>query len=149
MTPEQIRAALEVRQELDVLRDQEPLPAQGEKLPEKAEKVADAVEAAKKNRDPLSVDAQLSAALFQGEPGEPYFRVTRGFEPWKGIRGLPGWAQAALLVLVVIAFANAAVVAPNGETSALRSSMALVHLLFALGVAHLVSVTDEWRNNAP
>ena len=64
MTPEQIRAALEVRQELDVLRDEDPLPAQGEKLPEKAEKVADAVEAAKKNRDPLSVDAQLSAALF-------------------------------------------------------------------------------------
>jgi carboxyl-terminal processing protease len=64
MTPEQIRAAIEVRQELDVLRDEDPLPAQGEKLPEKAEKVADAVEAAKKNRDPLSVDAQLSAALF-------------------------------------------------------------------------------------
>jgi carboxyl-terminal processing protease len=64
MTPEQIRAAIEVRQELDVLRDQEPIPAQGANLEEKAEKVADAVEAAKKNRDPLSVDAQLSAALF-------------------------------------------------------------------------------------
>src|SRR2546421_2248246 len=63
MTPDQMRAALGARQEFDILRDATPAPAKGEALPEKAQKVEDAVAVTKKNKDPLSVDAQLSAAL--------------------------------------------------------------------------------------
>jgi carboxyl-terminal processing protease len=53
MTPEQMRAALDARLDSDILRDAEP----GEVI----EKVAAAT--AKKAKDPLSVDPQLSAAL--------------------------------------------------------------------------------------
>ena len=74
--------------------------------------------------------------------------LRRGFEPFRTIRTVPAWAQAALVVLILIAFANAAFVAPDGLTSAVRSSMALMHLLFALGVAHLASVSEKWRGNA-
>jgi len=66
MTPDQMRAAMGARQEFDILRDADPAtvaPAKGEALPAKAEKVEDAVAVTKKNKDPLSVDAQLSAAL--------------------------------------------------------------------------------------
>ena len=63
MTPDQMRAALGARQEFDILRDVAPAPAKGEALQEKAEKVEEAVAVTKKNKDPLSVDAQLSAAL--------------------------------------------------------------------------------------
>ncbi|HEV8378995.1 MAG TPA: S41 family peptidase [Tepidisphaeraceae bacterium] len=63
MTPDQMRAALGARQEFDILRDAAPAPAKGEALPEKTEKVEEAVAVTKKNKDPLSVDAQLSAAL--------------------------------------------------------------------------------------
>jgi O-antigen ligase len=72
-----------------------------------------------------------------------------GFEPFRVLRKAPLWARVALVVLILIAFANALVVAVDPLTSALRSSMALVHLLFALGVSHMVSVSDEWRGNAP
>ena len=75
--------------------------------------------------------------------------LRRGFEPWKTVRGWPSWMQAALLVIILIAFADAAFVAPGGLSSALRSCMALVHLLFALGVAHLCSVSEQWRGKAP
>jgi len=64
MTPEQMRAAIDARQELDVLRDK---PAEGktEQLRDEASKVEDAVKSApvKKTRDPLGSDPQLSAAL--------------------------------------------------------------------------------------
>ena len=68
MTPEQMRAAIDARQELDVLRDiVDPRPAQGAQLDDKAQKVenavADADAQAKKVKDPLEVDPQLSAAL--------------------------------------------------------------------------------------
>ena len=63
MTPEQMRAAIDARQELDVLRDAESAPAKGaqEKLAEKAKDVKDAV--AKATKDPMQSDPQLSAAL--------------------------------------------------------------------------------------
>jgi carboxyl-terminal processing protease len=61
MTPDQMRAAMGARQEFDILRDA--APAKGEALPEKTEKVEEAVAVTKKNKDPLTVDAQLSAAL--------------------------------------------------------------------------------------
>jgi len=63
MTPDQMRAALGARQEFDILRDATPAPAKGEALPQKSEKVEEAVASTKKNKDQLSVDAQLSAAL--------------------------------------------------------------------------------------
>jgi carboxyl-terminal processing protease len=63
MTPDQMRAAMGARQEFDILRDAVVAPAAGEALPEKVEKVEAAVAITKKNKDPLSVDAQLSAAL--------------------------------------------------------------------------------------
>ncbi|HYO11302.1 MAG TPA: S41 family peptidase [Tepidisphaeraceae bacterium] len=64
MTPEQMRAAIDARQELDVLRDAEnAAPAKGEqeKLKDRAKDVKDAV--AKATKDPMSSDPQLSAAL--------------------------------------------------------------------------------------
>jgi carboxyl-terminal processing protease len=79
MTPEQMRAAIDARQELDVLRDIQAPPAEGEQRkledvapkveevvkeagdPEKDRKAKEAVAAAKK--DPLGSDPQLSAAL--------------------------------------------------------------------------------------
>jgi carboxyl-terminal processing protease len=64
MTPEQMRAAIDSRQDLDVLRDIDvPAPAAGEqeKLKVKAEGVKDAV--AKATKDPMASDPQLSAAL--------------------------------------------------------------------------------------
>ena len=65
MTPEQMRAAIESRQELDVLRDvtDNPAPAKGEDQTLK-NKAGDAKEAvAKATKDPMSSDPQLSAAL--------------------------------------------------------------------------------------
>jgi carboxyl-terminal processing protease len=71
MTPEQMRAAIDARQELDILRDA-PTPAEG-KLPnlkEESQQVKDAVKdatgkdgAPPKKKDLLSSDPQLSAAL--------------------------------------------------------------------------------------
>jgi carboxyl-terminal processing protease len=63
MTPEQMRAAIEARQESDILRDAEPAPAEGADIKEKIEKIEGAVAKAKEKKDPLAVDAQLSAAL--------------------------------------------------------------------------------------
>ncbi len=63
MTPEQMRAAIDARQELDVLRDK---PAEGktEQLRDEAPKVEQAVqEIIAKKKDPLGSDPQLSAAL--------------------------------------------------------------------------------------
>src|SRR5688500_4708658 len=71
MTPEQMRAAIDARQELDILRDANAAPAEGaqEKIVDKAaevreevKEVANADEAAAK-QDPMSTDPQLSAAL--------------------------------------------------------------------------------------
>lgn len=74
--------------------------------------------------------------------------VQRGFEPLKTIRSAPAWVLVALLVLTLIAFANAAFVAPDGLTSAVHSYMALMHILFALGIAHLVAVDAKWGGTA-
>jgi carboxyl-terminal processing protease len=72
MTPEQMRAAIDARQELDVLRDINAAPAEGEqrKLQDVAPEVEKAVEAEKDGKKPttrkkdlLSTDPQLSAAL--------------------------------------------------------------------------------------
>jgi hypothetical protein len=71
MTPDQMRAAINARQELDVLRDADATPAESvrEKVKENAPAVQQAVkearkaEADKKNKDPLACDPQLSAAL--------------------------------------------------------------------------------------
>jgi len=64
MTPEQMKAAIEARQELDVLRDANAAPAEGEqeKLNDEAPVVKETVAAASK-KDPLASDPQLSAAL--------------------------------------------------------------------------------------
>ncbi len=67
MTPEQMRAAQDARQELDILRDANAAPAEGED--QKLKDVAPAVTNAMKNapttqkKDLLSTDPQLSAAL--------------------------------------------------------------------------------------
>jgi carboxyl-terminal processing protease len=63
MTPEQMRAAIDARQDLDVLRDVDNTPAKGaaEKLADKSKVVKEAVE--KATKDPMSSDPQLSAAL--------------------------------------------------------------------------------------
>jgi carboxyl-terminal processing protease len=71
MTPDQMRAAINARQELDVLRDADATPAQSplDKAKDAAPDVKVAVEKArdaeadKKNKDPLACDPQLSAAL--------------------------------------------------------------------------------------
>src|SRR5205814_10251600 len=71
MTPEQMRAAIDARDNMDVLRD-DPAPAQGqqEKLKDAADKAEDGKNAADANKDKgakkkdlLSSDPQLSAAL--------------------------------------------------------------------------------------
>ena len=63
MTPEQMRAAIDARQELDVLRDATAPPAEG-KLEQLKDESADVKEAvAKATRDPMDSDPQLSAAL--------------------------------------------------------------------------------------
>jgi carboxyl-terminal processing protease len=64
MTPEQMKAAIEARQELDVLREAHSAPAEGEqkKLNDVAPAVKETVAAVEK-KDPLSSDPQLSAAL--------------------------------------------------------------------------------------
>lgn len=63
MTPEQMRAAIDARQELDVLRDAKAPPAEG-KLEQLKDESADVKEAvAKASRDPMDSDPQLSAAL--------------------------------------------------------------------------------------
>jgi len=65
MTPEQMRAAIDARQDLDVLRDADVpnAPAEGkqEQLKEEGADVKEAV--AKATRDPMASDPQLSAAL--------------------------------------------------------------------------------------
>lgn len=64
MTPEQMRAAIDARQELDVLRNA-PEPAQDEHntLRDEAGQVEAAVAEVKERKDPLASDPQLSAAL--------------------------------------------------------------------------------------
>jgi carboxyl-terminal processing protease len=64
MTPEQMRAAIDARQDLDVLRDADsaaPAKDKTETLKEQAKDVKEAV--AKATKDPMSSDPQLSAAL--------------------------------------------------------------------------------------
>ena len=68
MTPEQMRAAIDARKDLDILRDINAVPDEGEqeKLNDVAPAVQKAVEAEKKpagKKDLLSSDPQLSAAL--------------------------------------------------------------------------------------
>ena len=72
MTPEQMRAAIDARQDLDILRDAQAAPAEGEqkKLNDKAPEIQAATEAAKDKadapkvkKDLLSADPQLSAAV--------------------------------------------------------------------------------------
>jgi carboxyl-terminal processing protease len=71
MTPEQMRAAIDARQELDVLRDAQAAPAEGEqeKLNDVAPQVRDTVQGVKNDKekkpkkDLLSSDPQLSAAV--------------------------------------------------------------------------------------
>jgi carboxyl-terminal processing protease len=80
MTPEQMRAAIDARQELDILRDAKGAPAEGkmEKLQDVASKVEQKVQNATgdnartadgktstkpASKDPLSTDPQLSAAV--------------------------------------------------------------------------------------
>ncbi len=68
MTPEQMKAAIEARQELDVLREAHSAPAEGEqrKLNDVAPAVRDVVKdtiATGDKKDPLTSDPQLSAAL--------------------------------------------------------------------------------------
>ena len=64
MTPKQMEAAIDARQELDVLRDVNSPPAEGEqqKLEDKAPAVREQVVSGEK-KDLLSSDPQLSAAL--------------------------------------------------------------------------------------
>ncbi len=64
MTPEQMRAAIDARQELDVLRD-DPTPAgnANDDLKREATEVKAAVAEVKEKKDPLASDPQLSAAL--------------------------------------------------------------------------------------
>jgi carboxyl-terminal processing protease len=63
MTPEQMRAAIDARQELDILRDANSAPAESkqDKLKDKGAKVKE--EVAKVTKDPVQSDPQLSAAL--------------------------------------------------------------------------------------
>ncbi len=66
MTPEQMRLAIDARQELDIIRDANSPPAEGkqEKIVDKAKEVEGAVATAKKDKkDLLSSDPQLSAAV--------------------------------------------------------------------------------------
>jgi carboxyl-terminal processing protease len=67
MTPEQMSAAIAARQELDVLHNTDPVPAQGkhETLKQNAPKVKQAADAAttQPRKGPLQTDPQLSAAL--------------------------------------------------------------------------------------
>lgn len=64
MTPDQMRAAIDARQELDVLREAHSTTSEGEhsKLHDKAPATQDAAAGVDKS-DPLSCDPQLSAAL--------------------------------------------------------------------------------------
>jgi carboxyl-terminal processing protease len=66
MTPEQMRTAIDARQELDIIRDANSPPAQGaqEKVIDKAKEVEGAVASVKKDKkDLLASDPQLSAAV--------------------------------------------------------------------------------------
>ena len=72
MTPEQMRAAIDARQDLDILRDANSAPAEGaqEKINDKAAEVRDEVNKQVANakdaggkKDLLSSDPQLSAAV--------------------------------------------------------------------------------------
>lgn len=70
MTPEQMRAAIDARQDMDILRDINAAPAEGEqeKLNDKAAEVSEEVKAIAKadgggKKDLLSSDPQLSAAV--------------------------------------------------------------------------------------
>ena len=65
MTPDQMRSAIDARQQFDILRDADPAPAQGAQIEQRVGAVEAAVEKDKtvKKKDPLSSDAQLAAAL--------------------------------------------------------------------------------------
>lgn len=64
MTPDQMRAAIDARQEMDILRDAHIAPAAGDqsKVPENPPATQASI-AKTENNDPLSCDPQLSAAL--------------------------------------------------------------------------------------
>ena len=63
LTPDQMRAAIDARQQFDILRDADPAPAQGAQVEQKAGAVEAAVAKDAKKKDPLQSDAQLAAAL--------------------------------------------------------------------------------------
>jgi len=61
-----------------------------------------------------------------------------GFRPLATILALPGWIAATLGILVAIDVGDALFIAPSSSTAMMRSSMTLIHLLFGLGVFHLL-----------
>jgi O-antigen ligase len=70
-----------------------------------------------------------------------------GFRPLAAARALPGWIGAILGALVLIDVGDALFVAHDRPTATMRSTMTLIHLLFGLGVVHLLGVRrfDAYR----
>ena len=56
---------------------------------------------------------------------------------------------ACLLLIGLIAFATATSVATDVVNAAVRSCTTVIHLLFGLAAAHLLSVRPEWRQVWP
>lgn len=69
--------------------------------------------------------------------------LARGFSPLAMIRTWPLWARLALLSLVAIAFGTAVLVAADKADATLRTWTTLVHLLFGMSVAQLIT-QDDW-----
>jgi O-antigen ligase len=70
-----------------------------------------------------------------------------GFRPLATILAFPGWIAAAIGILVAIDMGDALFIAPSSSTAMMRSSMTLIHLLFGLGVFHLLRIRgfDDYR----
>ena len=65
--------------------------------------------------------------------------MARGFEPIRAMAGLPRSGRAALLGLLLIGFGTALFAAPQPGWALIRTSITLLHALFALAAAWLVS----------
>ena len=70
------------------------------------------------------------------------YAVLAGVEPLKSIEDLPTWAKALLAMLVAIGLWTALFVAPQTLQSVSWTFLSVIHMLFGVSVAALVSETD-------
>lgn len=93
-----------------------------------------------------ALSRRLSLPILSVEMLIVFVAMAVGFEPLRAIGSLPRTCKAALLGLLLIGFGTALLAAPQPGSAMIRTSITLVHGLFALATAWLISRTWPVRH---